>query len=240
MCAVFNVELKVISFNRGVLLVVLLFSLLSSIPISRCLSETGDEPATFLDRYAVHDYVLVVRVTGKNVASDKTHYTFNVTADLKTPSMASEVYLTVEGGSEIATHPSPSFIVDVDYVLFFSELDEGFNVLGHDYVYTLLNSVDPSFIEELGLAIKAMEGAGCSGEITGEISTEVPLADDYPGAPVAKKAVEPSNGSYLKPQTPGSADIALGNNWYNTLLLYLPFLCIAAIYATLIPAMRKR
>jgi hypothetical protein len=53
----------------------------------------------------------------------------------------------VSGGSEIAVSPSTSFFLDKEYIIFFDEIDENYRIVGYDYTYTLLNSVDLDDIE---------------------------------------------------------------------------------------------
>lgn len=132
-----------------------------------------------------YEHIFIGTVIIKTVESDSTRYVFNVTEYLKHPLNSSEIFLTVGGGSEIAVSPSTSFFLGVEYLFFFDQIDESYGIVGFDYTYTLVNSVDADDIRVL----KAMDG------FSGGVNV-ADVADDY-------DLREPSNSKVLIYQITG-------------------------------------
>ncbi len=103
-----------------------------------------------------YEHIFIGTVINKTVESNSTRYVFNVTEYLKHPLNSSLIYRTEHGGSEVAVYPSTTYYVNIEYVMFFDEIDDNYGILGFDYTYLLVNSVDADDIRVL----KAMDVLG--------------------------------------------------------------------------------
>ena len=127
-----------------------MFQLLFVNPTICIASQTSELPTTTIIEIAGnYNHIFIGTAINKTVESDQTQYVFNVTEYLKHPLNTSKVYLTVGGGSEIAAYPSTSFFLDKEYILFFSDIDKNNSIVGFDYTFTLMNSVDAEDIENI-------------------------------------------------------------------------------------------
>jgi len=125
-----------------------LFQLLFVNPTICIASQASELPtATIIEIAGNYNHIFIGTTINKTVESDYTQYIFNVTEYLKHPLNSTIIYLTVGGGSEIAVSPSTSFFLDKEYIIFFDEIDEKYRIVGYDYTFTLLNSVDSDDIE---------------------------------------------------------------------------------------------
>ncbi len=113
---------------------------------SQAWNYPSDEAVTIVEYY---DYGFIGTVINKTVEPDSTQYVFNVTEYLRHPLNSTEIYLTVGGGSEIAVSPSTSFFLDKEYIICFDELGKNFSIVGFDYTFTLLNSIDSDVLENI-------------------------------------------------------------------------------------------
>jgi len=127
-----------------------LFQLLFVNPTICIASQTSEFPtATIIEIAGNYNHIFIGTAINKTVESDQTQYVFNVTEYLKHPLNTSKVYLTVGGGFEIVASPSTSFFLDKEYILFFSDIDKNNSIVGFDYTFTLMNSVDAEDIENI-------------------------------------------------------------------------------------------
>ena len=129
----------------------LILGQLHLLDISPCTaSQAADaEPITIFE-YAEHnEYIFIGKVISKNVTTDQTYYIFNVTEYLKHPLNSTQIYRTEHGGSEVAVSPSTFYYVNIEYIMFFDEIDEDYRILGNHVYYKLLNSVDTEDIETI-------------------------------------------------------------------------------------------
>ena len=149
------------NIRRDIPLYLILFQLLFVNSINCLASQASSlHPGGVIEIAENYDYIFIGTVTNKTLESDSTNYVFNVSEYLKHPLNTTEVYLTVGGGSEIAVSPSTSFFLGIEYVFFFDEIDEYYRIVGHDYTFTLLNSVDSEVIENIRKIQNARARAG--------------------------------------------------------------------------------
>ena len=96
-----------------------------------------------------YEYIFIGTVINKTRESNSTQYVFNVTKYLKHPLNSTEIYLTGIGGLEIAKNPTKLFFLDKEYILFFTEIDENYRILGFDYTAIPSSWVRPREIEHI-------------------------------------------------------------------------------------------
>ena len=183
---------------------------LIAIPADCSASITGetDQP-TIIELTEIFNHVFTVNVTGEIVTSDRTYYTLNVTEYLMTAVNSSILYFTVYGGSEVMVSPATILHLGLDYLFFCDEINEEYSITGLHYNYKLLNSVDPTEMEELRRTMMALKAATTYGTLT-----------------TVENAI--TNRELEQPVEPNT-----------NLLLTIVYLCTAGIYITLIPVMKN-
>ena len=163
-------------------------------------------------------------------ARENTHYVFNVTEYLKNSLNTTTIQLTVHGGSEIAVSPSTTFYMNIEYILFFDEIENDSRIIGKHIYYTLLNSVDSDDIRELQ-ALIAVGGGVMS-------VTEVPSVkhDHAPVLPAGETEFFPT-----KQLPPGYIPngSAKEERMKSIILQFTPLVCIILIFSILIKAKKR-
>lgn len=127
-----------------VLALFLVFNLLT--PFVSGVTVLSDLSDDFAKSY---NYIIIGTVINKTVESNQTHYVLNVTENLKKPINTTQITITTMGGSEIAVSPSTTFYTGVEYLVFFNELDEDSEIVGFDYVSSLLSSLDSDTLQTI-------------------------------------------------------------------------------------------
>jgi hypothetical protein len=204
--------------------------ILNSAPIdcSASIAADADQPTT-LELAEIFNHVFIVNVTSKIETTDRTFYVFNVTEYIKTPVNSSTLYFTAYGGSKIMVSPATTFYLGLDYLFFCDEINEEYSITGLHYNYKLLDSVNPTEIEDIRKTLMALQAATIEHTIA---SPEIAIEDRELEQPV-EPLVNPGTKNDLDPET------VKENRAQDNRLLTIVYLCIAGIYITLIPVMKN-
>ncbi len=132
----------------------------------------SDEAVTISIDY---NHIVIGTFTNKTRYSDYTRYVFNISESLMQPLNSTELYLMVDGSSEIMVSPSTSFFLGSEYILFFDDVDDRFTIVGTDYACTLSARVDSDDIDEIRVIREVMLGGDTVDDETE--GPAVPIAD---------------------------------------------------------------
>ena len=211
------------------LTVIILLMIAQPIYSNASIAAETDQPTT-IELAEIFKHVFIVNVTSKIETSDRTYYTFDVTEYLKAPVNSSTLYFTAYGGSEIMVSPATTFYTGQDYLFFCDEINEYYSITGLHYTFKLLNSVDPTEMEDIRKTLMAPKAVNTDGTIA---TPEIAITDRELEQPVEPNINPPSQQGDLDPEK--VKEIRAQDN----MLLAVVYLCIAGLYIFLIPVMKN-